>query len=421
MTPIRQPSCRDIFEPGLIAVDDALANMLNRAVPVDASEYIPVRKARGRTLHEIIIAPFDVPGHNNAAVDGYALHSHDIPSEGIRELPIAGHVFAGSAASGRLPSGQCLRITTGAPIPAGADTVLMQEQVTASKHSIRIDSRHRAGQNIRLAGEDMRQGEAVLQPGKWLTPADIGLLASLGIAEIRVRRKLRVAVVSTGDEVCAIGTARQAGGVYDSNRYMLMAVLDRPDVEVFDLGIVADDPRRLLETFSNAADYADLIISSGGVSVGDADFTKTALSSKGRIDFWKIAVKPGRPLAFGTLQDSLFFGLPGNPVAAMVTYCLFVLPVIDKLAGITDKPAAPGFDATSIDAIRKKPGRTEIVRGILEQDGTGDWLVKTTGKQGSGILRSMSLANAFIILEHDRHHVSAGERVRVQPFAGLLC
>lgn len=421
MATSRQPSCSDIFESGLIPVDEALANMLSRVIRINTPELIPTLKACGRTLHATIVAPFDVPGHDNSAVDGYALNSHDIPSQGIRELSIAGHAYAGSAATDRLQPGQCLRITTGAPVPDGVDTVLMQEHVMASEHSIRIDHQHRAGQNIRLTGEDMHQGEAVLQPGKWLTPADIGLLASLGIAEIMVRRKLRVAVVSTGNEVHAIGTARKNGGIYDSNRYMLLAALDRPDIEVYDLGIVADNPRQLLESFSQAADYADLIISSGGVSVGDADYTKTALNSTGHIDFWKIAVKPGRPLAFGKLQDCLFFGLPGNPVAVMVTFYLFVLPVIEKMAGITDKPVAPVFDATSINNIRKKPGRTEIVRGILQQDSAGRWSVKTTGKQGSGILRSMSLANSFIILEHDRNNVSAGERVKVQPFAGLLC
>ncbi|WP_305908247.1 gephyrin-like molybdotransferase Glp [Methylomarinum sp. Ch1-1] len=420
MTTAKQPSCSDHFESGLLAVDSALANILSKLSPVDGFQQIAIADARGRTLDETIYAPFNVPGHDNSAVDGYAINSSDIPNQGHKSLPIGGQAFAGKPFSGRLPKGQCIRIMTGAPIPAGVDSVIMQEHVVVEQNGILIDSEHRAGQNIRRAGEDIPQGAAMLSAGKLLAPADIGLLASIGMAEIKVKRPLRIAIASTGDELHALGEHRAEGGVYDSNRYSLQAALDRKDIEILDLGILADKPDTLLSQFSEASRYADMIISSGGVSVGDADFTKTALQEAGQIDFWKIALKPGRPLAFGTLNDSVFFGLPGNPVAVMVTFYQFVLPAIEKMLGIVDKPIAPTVTAVSTETIRKKPGRTEVVRGILEPQANGQWTIKTTGKQGSGLLRSMSLANAFIILEHDRTTVGIGETVKVQPFAGLI-
>ena len=309
---------------------------------------------------------------------------------------------------------------TGAKIPDGVDTVIMQEHVELKHQSILIDNRHKAGQNIRLAGEDIRHGEMILHAGKFLTPADIGLIASLGIGEIKVRRKLKVAIASTGNEVISIGDQHTGNSLYDSNRYSLFATLDRPDIEIINLGILADDPEALLKQFKQASEYADLIISSGGVSVGDADHTKTALKQSGQVDFWKIAIKPGRPLAFGHIGDSVFFGLPGNPVAVMVTFYQFVLPALEQMLGINNKTINPKLQVKTTENIRKKPGRTEVVRGILQQASDGTLSIKTTGKQGSGILSSMSLANAFIILEHDRKSVKTGETVTVQPFVGLF-
>jgi len=309
---------------------------------------------------------------------------------------------------------------TGAPMPKGLDTVIMQEHCQRDSHSIRIDSRHKRGQNVRQAGEDITQGTTLLKAGKMLCPADIGLLASLGITEIKVKRKLRVAIASTGNEIYSPAETPKGGGLYDSNRYSLLAALDRPDIEVVNLGIINDQESLLLERFNSAADYADVIISSGGVSVGEADFTKTALKASGQIDFWKVAIKPGRPIAFGKIKHSTFFGLPGNPVAVLVTFYQFVLPALEKALSITDKPIAPIIKARSQETMRKKPGRTEIARGIVSQTATGEWQVKTTGKQGSGILSSISLANAFIILEHDRHTIEAGEWVDVQLFSGLF-
>jgi molybdopterin molybdotransferase len=415
-----QPSCNDINEPGLIPLSDALARILAAVPQIEGYERVAIENARGRTLAEAVTAGFNVPGHTNSAVDGYALASADLPVENTRTLAIAGKAFAGEPFRGDIKPGQCLRIMTGAPMPAGLDTVIMQEHAELQGDAIRIDSRHRPGQNVRQPGEDIRQGQAILHPGKFLTPPDIGLIASLGIPEINVVRKLRIAIASTGDEIYGIGDAPGACGLYDSNRYSLWAALDRPDIEVVNLGIVEDRPEALLKTFEQAGQFADVIISTGGVSVGEADYTKAALQKSGHIGFWKVAIKPGRPLAFGRIGDAAFFGLPGNPVAVMVTFYLLALPALEKMLGITNKPIVPTFRARTLETLRKKPGRTEVLRGIVEQNQNGEWTVRSTGNQGSGILSSMSLANAFILLEHDRENVTAGQWVWVRPFAGML-
>jgi molybdopterin molybdotransferase len=305
-------------------------------------------------------------------------------------------------------------------MPEGLDTVIMQERVEVQGNAVLIDSSQWPGQNVRKAGEDIMQGQTVLHPGKFLTPPDIGLIASLGLPEINVTRKLRIAVASTGDEIYGLGTTPGAAGLYDSNRYSLLAALDRPDIEVINLGIVEDRPEALLNAFEQGGQFADVIISTGGVSVGEADYTKAALKSSGQIAFWKIALKPGRPLAFGGIGNAIFFGLPGNPVSVMVTFYLLILPALEKMLGIKDKPIVPVFLARALEDLRKKPGRTEVFRGIIQQDQTGEWTVRSAGKQGSGILSSMSLANAFIVLEHERGSVNVGESVWVKPFAGLF-
>jgi molybdopterin molybdotransferase len=415
-----QPNCNDIHEPGLIRVKDALARILAAVPVISGYERLNIEHARGRTLYQPVISAVNVPAHTNSAVDGYALHAEDLPGQGTRRLEIIGRAFAGRPYVGDTARGQCVRIMTGAPMPAGLDTVIMQEQVQLSDNCIELDSRHKAGQNVRQAGEDIRRGQTILQPGKYLTPPDIGLCASLGIAEIDVRRKLKVAIASTGNEVFGIGQTPGTGGIYDSNRYSLLAALDRPDIEVINLGILEDDPEALLKRFQEAGAYADVVISSGGVSVGEADYTKTALQGSGQVDFWKVAIKPGHPLAFGRIGKAAFFGLPGNPVAVMVTFYQFVLPALEKMLGITNKPISPTFLAKACENLRKKPGRMEIYRGIIEQNENGEWRVKTTGKQSSGILSSMSLANAFIILDHDSTDIKAGEWVTVQPFSGMF-
>jgi molybdopterin molybdotransferase len=415
-----EPSCTDIYEPGLISVKDALSQILSDVPAIFGYERLNIEKARGRTLYEPVIAAFNVPPHTNSAVDGYAMRSSDLPVHGECRLEIIGHAFAGKPYSGEIKSGQCLRIMTGASVPEGLDVVIMQEHAVLHDNVIEIDASHKAGQNIRKAGEDIQQGHTILHPGKYLTPPDIGLMASLGIAEINVTRKLKVAIASTGNEVFGLGATPCAGGIYDSNRYSLLAALDRTDIDVINLGILEDNTTSLLKSFHEASDYADVIISTGGVSVGEADYTKAALQASGQIDFWKVAIKPGRPLAFGNINNAAFFGLPGNPVAVLVTFYQFVLPALEKMSGINNKPIAPVFLARTTQYLRKKPGRTEILRGIIEQDDSGGWIVKTTGQQGSGILSSMSLANAFIILDHESSSIKAGEWVKVQPFAGLF-
>jgi len=415
------PNCTDINEPGLLPIDQAKNTILEAMPFLQDSQQIPIEQARGRCLAEVIISPVQVPGHTNSAVDGYALRSCDLPGKHAQaSLKIQATVLAGQLYSENCPPGHCVRIMTGAPIPIALDTVIMQEHCQISETAIQIDDRHSKGQNVRHAGEDIQLGTIVLHQGKLLCPADIGLLASLGITEIRVKRKLRIAIASTGNEIYSIASAVPDGGIYDSNRYCLLAALDRPDIEMINLGIIQDNETELLQRFNAAADYADIIISTGGVSVGAADFTKAALKASGHISFWKVAIKPGRPIAFGKIKQSVFFGLPGNPVAVLITLYQFVLPALEKMLGITDKPIAPLIKARSLESLYKKPGRTEIQRGIVSQTDTGEFEVKTTGKQGSGILSSISMANAFIILHHDQDRVEKGQWVDVQLFSGFF-
>ena len=413
-------SYNDIFASGLMPYDEALSRVLAGLPCIEGCERLPIEKARGRTLHKTVISTLNVPLNNNSGVDGYALHSSDIPEQGCRRLAIKNVALAGRPFNGVVEKGECLRIMTGAPMPGHLDTVIMQEHVEPDNGYITIDNQCRAGKNVRKAGEDIKSGDTVLLAGRLLTPPDIGLLASLGIAEIDVNRRLTVAVASTGNEVFAPGQAPGPGGVYDSNRYSLIAALARPDIEVVDLGILPDDVDVLLKSFNDAGSYADVIISSGGVSVGDADFTKMALKDSGQVDFWKVAIKPGRPFAFGRVGRAAFFGLPGNPVAVMVTFYFFVLAALEKMLKIEDKPVAPTFKARTTEDLRKLPGRTEVQRAFISRDGNGEWQVRTAGRQGSGILRSMSLANAFIVLGHEDGRISAGEMVTVKPFSGMF-
>lgn len=416
-----QPNCNDINESGLIHFEQAKKIIMETMPELQDAQQIPIEHAKGRCLSESIISPINVPAHTNSAVDGYALRSSDLPVENSEEnLKIQATVLAGQFFSANCLPSHCVRIMTGAAMPANLDTVIMQEHCQRGDDKIRIDDRHTAGQNVRQAGEDIQQGAVVLAKGKLLCPADIGLLASLGITEIKVKRKLRVAIASTGDEIYSNSEIPPQGGLYDSNRFSLLAALDRPDIELINLGIIGDQALELLKRFNEVAEFADIIISSGGVSVGEADFTKAALKSSGQIDFWKVAIKPGRPIAFGKIRKSVFFGLPGNPVAVLVTFYQFVLPALEKMLGINNQPIAPILKARSFNAISKKPGRTEFPRGIVSQSETGELQVKTTGKQGSGILSSMSMANAFIILEHDKGSIKQGDWVNVQLFSGLF-
>ncbi|RME35768.1 MAG: molybdopterin molybdenumtransferase MoeA, partial [Gammaproteobacteria bacterium] len=327
---------------------------------------------------------------------------------------LAGHPFEGS-----VEPGECVRIMTGAPLPEGADTVVMQEAVETEGEMVRVPAGLRPGENVRMAGEDIRRGQPVLEPGRRLTAADLGLLASVGIAEVNVFRPLRVAFFSTGDELRSIGERLRPGDVYDSNRYTLHGMLARLGAQRLDLGVVPDDPATMRRTFEEAAREADVVITSGGVSVGEADYVKGILEELGEVGFWKIAIKPGRPLAFGRVGEAVFFGLPGNPVSVMVTFYQFVQPALRRMQG--EPPAEPLLvRARTVDRLKKRPGRTEFQRGRMERDTQGELTVSSVGNQGSGVLSSMHRANCFIILEPDRGGVEPGELVTVQPFDGLI-
>jgi molybdopterin molybdotransferase len=415
------PSCADEAEEfGRLRVEEALAAMLAAVEPVAGVERVALDEASDRVLAEAAVAPFDVPPCANSAVDGYAIRGIELPEPGSRaEFPVVGTILAGQQPK-PLPEGCAMAIMTGAPLPEGADTVLMREQVRVFGDRVSCDARHRAGDNVRRAGEDMRAGEIVLRAGRRLRPADLGVLASLGVGEVAVRRRLRLALLSTGDELRNLGDTRDPGCIYDSNRHALGAALRRLGIDVVDLGLVADEPAALRATLLAAAAQADGIVASGGVSAGEADYVKPVLAEIGEIAFWKVAIKPGRPIAFGRIGRAAFFGLPGNPVAALVTFYALIRPVLARLAGCSDVDPPLLLTARCEEHLRKKPGRTEYPRGVLFRDAAGEWRVRTTGKQGSGILRSMSLANAFIVLPHDRGPVEPGETVTVMPFAGLV-
>lgn len=395
---------------------DALARIRGRLAPVGAQQRIAVRDALGRVLAEPVAAPANVPAHDNSAMDGYAVRSAD---HGATTLRVVGSAFAGHPFSGRLAAGECVRIMTGGVIPADADTVIMQERVSAEGERIRIEAWPEAGDNIRPAGEDLRAGETILGPGRRLTPADIGLLASVGRAEIRVRRRLRVAFFSTGDELRGVGEPLAPGEIYDSNRYTLHTMLTRLGAEVYDYGVVPDEPQALAAAFGAASAEVDAVLTSGGVSVGEADFIGRILGEQGEVDFWSIAMKPGRPLTFGRIGAAWFFGLPGNPVSVMATFSQVVAPALRHLGGETEAPARR-FRVRCRSALRKKPGRMEFQRGRLVPGEDGTLEVESVGRQGSGILRSMSLADCFIVLPEDAGPVAAGDDVLVEPFDALL-
>lgn len=415
------PSCDDPVERGALPVDQAMARLLDAVNPILDLETVALDQAVDRILAEDLLSPVQVPSHRNAAVDGYAMRGQDLPAAGeLKSLPIIGEASAGHPFSGALKPGQSVRIMTGAAMPDGADTVLMQEHVECSGQQVTLDARHSPGQNVRQAGEDIQINDRILSAGARLTPPQVGLISSLGLERVAVYRKLRVAVFSTGDELLAGGEPAREGFIYDSNRFSLTSALQRLGCDVLNLGIVPDNKAALSQTLAQASKQADVIFSSGGVSVGEADFTRTVLSELGEIGFWKIAMKPGRPIAFGRIGEALFFGLPGNPVAVLVTFYQFAKPALEKMMGLTEPLLAPRFKARSAVAMRKRPGRTEYQRGILYQSDSGEWQVKTTGKQGSGILRSMCLANCFVILPHESGSVAPGDDVLVQPFAGLF-
>ncbi len=418
-TSTKKPATEDDCDPESSSVDTALQRMLRQITPLHDDESVTTAAACGRILATDLSSPIDVPGHHNSAMDGYALRSAEIALGIERGLTLAGKSLAGHRFDKSLPAGHCVRITTGAVLPEACDTVVMQEHVVVEGERIRLPEQTRAGNNVRLAGEDIRRGSTVLPAGRRLMPADCGLIASLGIGEVAVIKKPKVAHFGTGDELRCVGEPLAPGEIYDSSRYTLHAALERLGMDALDLGIVRDREQELRDAFHAATAQADALLTTGGVSVGEADFVKQVFGERGRIDFWKIAMKPGRPLAFGELDGTWFFGLPGNPVSSLVTFYQIVQPVLQHLAGASPTPPLL-LRATTTTALRKRPGRADYQRGILGSGPDGTLTVASTGPQGSGILSSMSAANCFILLDQDQGDVAAGDTVTVQPFAGLI-
>jgi molybdopterin molybdotransferase len=417
---LREISCADDYDPNSMPVAKAREVIGRFLSPLTTAERVHIRAALGRVLAEDVISPLDVPAHDNSAMDGYAVRFADLKSDGKVTLKVAGTAFAGVPFQGAVKAGECVRIMTGGVVPQGTDTIVMQEHVEAKGDAVTIGGGHRQGQNLRRAGEDLKTGEAALKRGQVVRAAETGLIASLGIPEVAVYRRLRVAFFSTGDELKSIGTVLEEGQIYDSNRYTIYGMLTRLGCDVIDMGVVRDDPKLLEQAFGEAAAIADVVITSGGVSVGEADFVKELLNKMGEVVFWKIAMKPGRPLAYGKIGNAHFFGLPGNPVSVMVTFYQFVRDALLRLSGRDPLPVLPAFKVPCTSSLKKAPGRTEFQRGVLSQDASGNWSVRVTGEQGSGILRSMSEANCFIILPEAQGNVAAGTLVEVQVMEGVI-
>lgn len=408
------------YDPQALSAEGVGAFLAELVRPVAATERVGVLEAQGRVLAHDLVSPISVPPHDNSAMDGYAFDGTQLAA-GALQLEVVGTALAGKAWQGQVGAGQCVKIMTGAIMPAGLDTVVPQEFTKALPDGrIEIPANLlKPGDNRRLAGEDLMAGRPALRAGERLGPAACGLVASLGIAEVEVFRRLKVAYFSTGDEILTLGEPQREGAVYDSNRYTVHGLLARLGCEVVDFGVVKDDPAQLEEAFRAAAASADAIITSGGVSVGEADFTKAMMKKLGDVAFWKIAMRPGRPMAVGRIGDAVLFGLPGNPVAVMVTFLAFVRPALLRMMGA--RAEAPLYlRARSAEAMRKKPGRTEYQRGIVRRTPDGGLEVRTTGNQGSGVLSSMVQANGLIVLHHAQGNVAVGDEVDVMMFEGAV-
>jgi molybdopterin molybdotransferase len=414
------------YDPQALSVDqvNAFLHELVQPVSADESQDVYLFDALGRVLAQDVISPISVPAHNNSAMDGFALDAFQLKADEPLSLRVVGTALAGKAWQGKVNAGECLKIMTGAILPDGLDTVVPQEfcQVVDAHDVTTVTippNLLKAGDNRRLLGEDLMQGEPALKAGQHLTPAALGLIASLGLPDVRVHRRLRVAYFSTGDEVLSLGEAPREGAVYDSNRYTVFGLLTRLGCDVIDMGVVRDDPALLEAAFAKAAQEADAIITSGGVSVGEADFTKAMMKKLGDVAFWKIAMRPGRPMAVGRIGKSVLFGLPGNPVAVMVTFLAFVRPALLRIMGSTAQ-AAPLLRAKCLEPLRKKAGRTEYQRGFVSSAPDGTLQVRTTGNQGSGVLSSMVQGNGLIVLHHAQGNVTVGDEVDVMMFDGAI-
>ena len=402
-------------------VNDFLAQLVQ---PVREQETVPLMQAHGRILAQDVVSPISVPPHDNSAMDGYALRGAELLSDRPRPFTVVGTALAGAVWPGTVNAGECVRIMTGSIMPAGLDTVAPQELVTVDGNTVFMPAGLlQAGDNRRLRGEDLMAGQAALRAGTRLAPAACGLLASLGLPSVSVWRRPKVAYFSTGDEILSLGEAPREGAVYDSNRYTVAGLVQALGCELIDMGVVRDEPVALEQAFVDAAAQADAIITSGGVSVGEADHTKAMMKKLGDVAFWRIAMRPGRPMAVGRMvrseRSAVLFGLPGNPVAVMVTFAAFVRPALQQLMG-WQAPALPLLKAQSTEALRKKPGRTEYQRGIVSTHASGHLQVSTTGNQGSGVLSSMVQANGLIVLGHAQGNVAVGDEVEVMMFDGHL-
>jgi molybdopterin molybdotransferase len=417
---VNSPNNMEDYDPNSMPVQQARQYIRDYLNPVSTTESLALREALGRILAEDILSTANVPNYDNSAMDGYAFNADGQNANGETRLKVAGDAFAGSNFTGTLQRGECVRIMTGGAIPAGADTVIPQEYIKIDGGDIIFSEPLKQGRNVRYAGEDLKLGQVVLSKGHMIHAADLGLIASLGIGEIKVYRKLRVAIFSTGDELASVGQALNIGQVYDSNRYTLYGMLTRLGIEIIDLGAVKDNPQLLEQTLAKAAEQADIIITSGGVSVGAADHMKALLKKLGQVVFWKIAMKPGRPLAYGKVGSAHYFGLPGNPVAVMVTFYQFVRDAVLFMMGQPTPKQQPLLSVVCTSGIKKLKGRTEFQRGILFTDTDGHWKVKTTGNQGSAILSSMSAANCFIVLDEETGNLDAGSTVQVQLLEGII-
>ena len=416
----KKPSNCDDFDPNSLSFEQAQQRILDAVESIQTQRSVSIREASGRVLAHDVTSPLNVPPFINSAMDGYAIAGDDIPAENsTNTLKMIGKSFAGQPFDGAIKKGECIRIMTGAVVPEGADTVIMQEHAEVDGINISIGSSHKTGQNVRHPGDDFFVGDTILKAGERLSPAKLGLLASVGVTELNITRTPVVAFFSTGDELKGVGQALQAGDIYDSNRYILFGMLKTMGVDVIDMGVIADVKEDIEKTIISASQCADMVITSGGASVGEADYIKIILDEIGEVDFWKIAMKPGKPLAFGKVNNTLFFGLPGNPVSAMATFYQFVQPSLKRLEGESTFDNIQ-LQARCVSDLRKQPGRKDFQRGILSLDEKGDLVVSTTGIQGSHMLSSMSQANCFIVLDRESGNISAGETVNVQPFNNLI-
>ena len=411
----------DCFDPrvGLVPIAAAEQRVLEQIKPLSDTQVVSLTDALGRVLASPAKSPINVPPHANSAMDGFAVAGSALPETGTKTFQIVGEALAGKPWRGTCQAHQTVRVTTGTMMPNGTDSVVIQEDVNVVGDQAMIGPGHKACANVRLAGEDLACDAVAVPAGLRLGPAELGVLASTGVGRVEVVKRPVAAVFSTGDELVNAGEALQPGAIYDSNRYVLMGLLQNCGANVLNLGVIEDNQDKTLEALASASKKADLIVSSGGVSTGSADFVIKALEQLGHVDLWRIAIRPGRPFAFGRIGNALFFGLPGNPVAVMVTFYRLLQPALRKLMGETNLNPAPIVKARAATAFRKKPNRAEVYRAILSRDENGDPVVSSTGMQGSGLLRSMSVANCFVLLDDDATSVKPGDWVDIQPFFGL--